>query len=152
MDNNDEDLSTLERRMSGWRPATGSLDADAMLFAAGRASVQRGVAQFAWPALTGCLALVAVCLGTWLAIERGQRQALAAQLQERTSRPAIVGGAEEPPQEEELAPDSYLAGWQALGQGADSWPAHPAAEGPADPRGPKPVIPQVGRPDTWLEP
>jgi len=51
----DGELNDLERRLSAWRPAAEGLDPDAVLFAAGRASVRPGPARFAWPALAACL-------------------------------------------------------------------------------------------------
>ena len=45
----DEDnLSDFERRLARWRPDSSGLDADAMMFAAGAASVERGGGQRFW--------------------------------------------------------------------------------------------------------
>ena len=79
-----DDMNDLERRLSGWRPSAAGLDADAVLFAAGRASVRRPRARLLWPALSGCLALLAAALGVALVQERGARLELAALLQTRS--------------------------------------------------------------------
>jgi hypothetical protein len=76
----DEHLTDLERRLAGWRPASDALDADAMLFAAGRASVRRSRSQFAWPAIAACLAVAVGILGMQLSAERAENQSLIAQL------------------------------------------------------------------------
>jgi hypothetical protein len=80
----EEDLSEVERRLSGWQPAAGNLDADAMLFAAGRAAGRRGRrAWLAW-ALCALLAVQAAGLGAWGLSERGERLALAGRLRDGT--------------------------------------------------------------------
>ena len=58
-----DDVKGLERRLSEWRPAAAGLDADGVLFAAGRASVRPGWGRIAWPVLSGFLALLAAILG-----------------------------------------------------------------------------------------
>lgn len=65
--NRPEDLNDLERRLAAWQPSRDGLDADAVLFAAGRASVQPRPARFVWPALTTLLTALIVVLGVWLA-------------------------------------------------------------------------------------
>ena len=147
-----DDLSELERRLASCQPTTDGLDADAMLFAAGRASVRPGPARFAWPALAACLAGLAVVLGTWLAAERGERLALAQRLQQvpapapaPSSSPAVPAESSKP---DEPSPNSLLAAHRALEQGLDGWPAQSVARGDsADPPSPAVPVLQVGRPD-----
>src|SRR5438552_19059242 len=83
-----DNLKDLERRLAACAPATGGLDADAMLFAAGRASARRGAARFVWPALTASLAALVVVLGIRLANERSERLALVQRL--RPESPAVL--------------------------------------------------------------
>ncbi len=81
----DEDnLSDCERRLARWRPDSTGLDTDAMLFAAGAASVERGGGQRFWVASCGLLIALTAVLGTWALLERAERQLLAAHLHERT--------------------------------------------------------------------
>jgi hypothetical protein len=77
-------LSDLERRLGRWQPDAAGLDADAMLFAAGAASVERGGGQRLWPASCGLLLGLSALLGTWALLERAERQMLAARLGDRT--------------------------------------------------------------------
>jgi hypothetical protein len=57
------DLTDLEHRLRGWRPAAATLDRDRMLFEAGRAAAHpAGLAQ-AWITATSFLTLLAVALG-----------------------------------------------------------------------------------------
>ena len=98
------DASELERRLIAWMPATAGLDADAMLFAAGRATARRG------PWGTLCVAGLVVVLGAWLAVERTERLRL-----ERLPRPAPATTAEWPPA-------SYGAARAALASDLDAWP------------------------------
>ena len=77
----DSDLNDLERRLANWRPAGDGLGADAMLFAAGRASVRRSPARFAWPAIAAGLILAVGLLSSRLAGERAVNRDLFAQLQ-----------------------------------------------------------------------
>src|SRR5262249_52883449 len=83
-----EDLSALEQRLAAWRPSPEGLDADRMLFAAGRASAAGPRARLLWPAAAACLALLSASLGAWLVSERGERLALARQLRQKEAAPA----------------------------------------------------------------
>src|SRR5438309_5921585 len=111
----DRDLNDLEQRLSVWRPAAEGLDSDAVLFAAGRASVRPSPARFVWPALAACFALVAAALGGSLASERSQRLELARLLEQRTPSPAPPSVSPSVPEPVEvvavvkLPPSSYLA-------------------------------------------
>src|SRR5262249_11142884 len=114
-------------------PATAGLDAEAMLFAAGRASVRPARARFVWPALTGCLAVLSVLLGVWLAGERAERVSLTQQLRPQApapgpSPPAVLP---EPPTSDGPNPNSVLAARRALEQGLEAWP--PMATGAGTP-------------------
>jgi hypothetical protein len=153
-----DDLNELERRLSSWQPAADCLDADAVLFAAGRASARPGPARLVWPALTGLLSVLCVALGLWLTAERDERLALARQLSERQSVPingptAVPAADVVPTESDEPAPDSYFVSHRALEQGLDAWPLPPIAY-----RGSSAVAPassaiyRVGRRDLLLEP
>ena len=83
-----DDMSDLEKRLSAWRPSLAGLDADGVLFAAGRASVRPGWGRIAWPVVSGCLALLVGFLGVALSQERAARVELAARLNE--SRPSVA--------------------------------------------------------------
>jgi hypothetical protein len=149
-------LNKLERRLSAWQPAVAGLDGDAMLFAAGRASVRPGPARFIWPALTACMTGLAACLGIWLAAERSERLDLARQLRQSSpalaTRPSPAVVSEESPAAEELPPDSYLASHRALEKGLDAWPPRTMVR--ADPPGPPPhpLIFQMGQRNALLDP
>jgi hypothetical protein len=153
-----DDLSELERRLSGLRPGSEGLDADAMLFAAGRASVRPGLGRLLWPALAGCLALLSAGLGAGLLSERTERLALAERL--RSAQTDSVPPRSAMPEDgdaalpEEIPADSYLAGRRALEQGLDPLPDRPEPQaGPPEelPPATGPVL-QVGRRDVGLQP
>src|SRR5262249_1003065 len=80
-------LNELERRLASWRPAADGLASDALLFAAGQAAARRDRNRFRWPAVAGCLTLLAMVLSGWLTAERSERLALARQLQQQTPIP-----------------------------------------------------------------
>jgi hypothetical protein len=148
-----DDLTDLERRLAACAPSAEGLDADAMLFAAGRASARRG--RLVWPALTAGLAVLSVALGAWLVAERAARLELARQLQQPAPAPApptaapVAPAAPEPPTANEPPQSSVLAFRQALEKGLDAWPSAPPSD--ADPPGPPrpdPPVLRVGRPDS----
>jgi hypothetical protein len=157
-----DDLSSLERRLAACEPAVAGLDADAMLFAAGRASIRPGSARFVWPGLTGAATALAVVFGFWLAAERAERLTLAEQLRQlsSTSVPTLSplpaggpGGPSEPPTTEQRPPNSLLAARQALEQGLDAWPAQSmAGAGAPGPPLPEPPVLQVGWRGALLDP
>ena len=153
-----DDLSEVERQLAAWAPAADGLDADAMLFAAGRDSAQSHPARFLWPALAGCLAVLSVVLGVWLAAERAERLNLARQLEIQAPTtvppPAFPTVSPlDPPIAEARSPDSLLASRPALEQGLDAWP--PVAVGGAVSSGPSspesPVL-RVGSRDVLFGP
>jgi hypothetical protein len=143
-----DDLSDLERRLSAWQPARDGLDADAMLFAAGRASAPR---RLAWPALAACLAALALSLGTWAAVERAGRLALAERLRQQAPvEPAPPTGPVETPSAEVPGPTSLLAAHRALEHGLDAWAPRPI-DTPAPGGSPEPPVLQVGDRKALLE-
>jgi hypothetical protein len=154
-----DDLSDVERRLAACEPDGAGLDADAMLFAAGRASVRPGPARFVWSALTVGLAALAVVLGAWLAAERAGRLALAQRLRQAAPAPTSVpvpppaAAPEEPPTADEPPPTSLLAVHQALARGLDPWPTQVVARAPTPPSpAPAPPVLQAGWRDALLDP
>jgi hypothetical protein len=156
-----EDLNELERRLSAWQPSRDALDADSVLFAAGRASVQPGPIRFVWPALSALLTALAIALGLWLVSERNERLALARRLHERSiapvvnSSPAPVSNTAptESPDLDEPEPDSYLASRRALEKGLDAWPSRVVVRsGPTDPSLTNPPILTLGQREALLDP
>jgi hypothetical protein len=155
-----EDLSELEHRLSAWRPADEGLNADAVLFAAGRASVRPGPVRFVWPALTVCLAGLATVLGVCLNVERSGRLALARQLRQPPPAPApksptpVEVSPEESPLPEDVPSTSFLAARRLLERGLDDWPERVVVarvETPAAALPHAPVL-QVGQRDLLLDP
>jgi hypothetical protein len=84
---NEDDLSDVERRLTGWQPAAERLDADAMLFAAGRAAGQGGLGRLLWPACCVLLVVQAAGLLVWGLAERAERLVLASRLHEQRPPP-----------------------------------------------------------------
>jgi hypothetical protein len=153
-----EDLRELERRLSAWEPSPERLDADALLFAAGRASARPGLSRYVWPALTACLTGLSVALAVALVVERSERLHLAKQLHQQSPVPAV---APSPPSDndaiefrsdDEVAPDSYLASQRALDKGLDAWPSRAIIQGGAAAAAPRTAIFQAGRRDLLLDP
>jgi hypothetical protein len=129
-----DDVSDLERRLAACEPSAAGLDADAMLFAAGQASARPGARRYLWPALAAAFAALAGLLAVGLTVERGERLALARQLQPRPADsfptpPPPADGAPEPPTAGDAAPDSVLAAHRALQQGLDAWPPRATLDG-----------------------
>jgi hypothetical protein len=149
-------LNDLERRLSAWQPSAEGLDADRMLFAAGRASARAGAGRFAWPALAACFALTAAALGGWLAAERAGRQELARLLrQQPPARPLAPEAAPTPaapPPGEPMPPSVYLAARRALEHGVDAWPPPPPPDGePQEGVQPGPPVLQVWQRDRLFD-
>jgi len=148
------DLNDVERLLSAMQPSTAGLDADSMLFAAGRDSVRPGMGRLLWPVLSGCLALAALVLGVGLLRERQVRQEMAAQLQRQT--PGLVVPADVPqpdivPANEAPAPTSYLAAARALAQSQD-WPTLATGEPVKGLASPSRSIWWAGQRDRVLDP
>jgi hypothetical protein len=150
----------LENRLAAWKPTADALDADVMLFAAGRASVRPSRLRYAWPSVAGLLTLVLVGQSIWLAGERGQRLALTQQLEEykkpwaASPRSEPTGVPSEVPPAEALPPDSYLAARRMLERGFDAWPDRPAAADKPSNSAPSPEaqIPRAGQLNRFLDP
>ncbi len=137
-------LTDLERRLAACAPSADGLDADAMLFAAGRASARPGRARLVWPGVVACLSAMSFVLGARLATERAERQQLAHQPEQPAPLlPPSV--APEPPTAEQPPNSSVLAARPALEQGLDAWPP---AKVPAGAPAPEPPVLRVGRPDS----
>ena len=121
----DGELNELERRLGEWRPSTVGLNADQMLFAAGRDSVRPGRGRNAGLIASGCLALLATALATGFMHERQARIDLFTQLQ--NLRPAgLLNGTVTPESAEVFlaeapAASSYFAGHAALAHDPDVW-------------------------------
>lgn len=84
------EMSDLERRLAGWRPAADGLDADAMLFAAGRASARRPVSRFAWPAIAAALALALGVSESTRSVERREHEVALARLSDASQSPTAA--------------------------------------------------------------
>jgi hypothetical protein len=124
MDSKPDNMTDLERRLAALAPANEGLNTDAMLFAAGRASVRPRAGRFVWPALAGLLGLLAIGLGIELTRERGERLVLVQLLRQAEQRqtpasdlavPADFGPTEAP------AADSLVASHRVLENGLESW-------------------------------
>jgi hypothetical protein len=157
MDTHPDNLNDVERRLAACQPATDGLDADALLFAAGRASARRGPARFIWPSLALSLAVVSISLGVWLAQERAERIRLARELDARPApaappAPSPAPAEQQPPSSSEPPSSSVLASHHMLEQDIDKWPT-PADSGndPPDPT-PDPPVLRVGLPDSLIIP
>jgi hypothetical protein len=134
-----DDLNDVERRLAGWRPASGSLDADAMLFAAGQAAGRRGRGRLLWPALCVLLTVQAALLGAWGLSERAERQALASQLRERAPAPDAHPATEVAVTGYAPSPEDYLHLRRRAERDPNGWlaslqPAGPPALGPPSPQ------------------
>jgi hypothetical protein len=108
----DEHLTDLERRLARWQPQSTGLDAEAMLFAAGRASVRQSPARFAWPAVAACLAIGTGILSVQLFHQRAAHRTILARMIE-TTMPVV---SDQPP---ELPANSYLLVRRALERDPD---------------------------------
>jgi hypothetical protein len=153
MDTHPDDLSDLERRLAAWQPAAQGLDADAMLFAAGRAAGRPPRGRLLWAALSVSLAVLAVALGAWAARERSGRLALAQQLRQPAApAPGPLPPAAVPSEEPAESPstDSLLAARRALEHGLDAWPPRPVVS--SDPSPPSAPVLRLGGRNSLLGP
>jgi hypothetical protein len=153
MHTNSDDLSDLKRRLAGCEPSPAGLDADAMLYAAGRASApQPGPARFVWPALSGALAVLAAVLGVCLVAERADRLAMDRGIQDALHIKAQLGQAaqSEPLEKDSWAPSSVLAARRALEEGIDAWPSVPETQPPGPPMPAEPIL-RVGKLSSSLD-
>jgi hypothetical protein len=157
MDANPDDLNDLERRLLSCKPAADGLDAEAMLFAAGRAVATRATPGFVWPVLACCMTALSAVLGIWLQSERDEKHMLAQRLSQQSpmQTPAIaapvVAFPIEPVSEE--SPDSVHAARRALESGsAEDWVPRATPRGNAlNPPSENLHVLQVGQRDTFLD-
>src|SRR6266852_1544326 len=138
-----DDMKKLERRLADWKPTPEGLDAEAMLFAAGRASVRPSKAWLAWPVVSVCLALVAVVLGTRMATERSERLALLRELHNRPFEPtpAATPLTDETLAAVPLASNSYLVLRREWEQHPGDWAMRRADPSPTPKTPPGPESP-----------
>jgi hypothetical protein len=128
-----DDLNEIERRLSGWQPATEDLHPDAMLFAAGRAAGRRSRMPLLWPAACVFLALQAAGLGVWALNERAACQALARRLEQRGPEgrpPAETAAVKGSDFSYRPSPEDYLSLRHALEQDSSGWLSSPLPAGP----------------------
>jgi hypothetical protein len=154
MDAQNPDLSPLERRLSCLRPSSDGLAADALLFAAGRASAQASKGRHVWPALAGCFALLAAVLGGWVASERTERLALARQMQDRqeAGKPAPASTVQEASHPRVTpSPDSLLAARLSLAHDFDAWLASAGQPSPTSQESPRQFVPRAWQPGDLLD-
>lgn len=153
---NSDDLSRLERCLSAWQPAEAGLNADAVLFAAGRASVRPSPTRFVWPTLTAIAAVLAIVLGVRLVHEQSERLALAQQIQRVTAKASISPSLDtdtEPRPQGEMSPDSLFVSHRLLENGLDAWPPQVVARAESPlPAVQDPPVLRVGRLDVLLDP
>jgi hypothetical protein len=117
-----DELTPLERQLATCQPSAAGLDADAMLFAAGRAAAPASRPRFVWPIISCGFAFLSLVLAVGLASERSERRALADSLRQRPFvTEALVAAVMPPPA---MSPDSYLAARRMIEHDADAWPAH----------------------------
>ncbi len=122
---NSDELNELARRLSSYSPAAAGLDADAMLFAAGRASALRGRAQMVWWGSTASLITLVVLLSSLLTRERNERLVLAQKLRQvlPVAAPNLPAPVDPSPADDPGWTPVLIDVHQALEQGRDPWPA-----------------------------
>src|SRR5262245_61875534 len=135
-----DDLKKLEARLANWKPAPEGLDPEAMLFAAGRASV-RTKARLVWPFVSGCLALAVIAISARLSAERSERLALFREIPQTSSEVAVASGSVPNGQElNALEATSYLVlrqKWENQGEETVRPSGHDAVpKGPGIPETP----------------
>jgi hypothetical protein len=146
-----DDLNDLAQRLAAWRPAQAGLDADRMLFDAGRAAARPGKAAIVWPVAAGCLSLLAAVLAIGLIHEHEENLALVRRLE---ARPAPTLPAPTPAQTDPLAalpPDAYLELRRALEEDPEGWP-EPVAGSSSGSTTSSPVVLRACDREAFLEP
>jgi hypothetical protein len=142
------DVKEFEKRLSRLQPTPEGLNADAMLFAAGRASAR---SWRMWATAAGLLAVLALGLGCALLVERTERLTLAHQLAQRQG---VVNATPNvsPPGQVDPASDDYLQlRNRVLHQGIEAWPTVPGNRtGPGLPPPAEPIL-QVWSPDRLID-
>jgi hypothetical protein len=143
-----EDLSDLEKRLGRLQPSADGLDAEAMLFAAGRASAHD---WRIWAGAAGLIALLAFGLGVALQVERTERKALVQQLAQR-QQSLEPPGLDGPPSPVEPGPEGYLRLRDlVVEKGIEAWPAERSERANLEPHLPESQILQVGSWDRLIE-
>jgi hypothetical protein len=140
-----DDLSGVERLLSGWRPDAAGLNRDAMLFAAGLAVGKEGRGRLLWPALCGLLAVLTAASGMWGLKECAECQFLVSRLQERTrpaGLPPITSFAVAAVTSFRPSPDGYFNLRRRMEQDPSRWLASRESTGSAPP-GPAPPEPAI---------
>jgi hypothetical protein len=153
----DPDLTAVERALAGLAPSAGTLNRDALMFAAGRQSVRRG---WAWPAVAAGSAFAAAVLAAFLLLRPPTVQTVVVEVpqppREEPSRPADTAAPSEEPRPP-MSPPSRETDYLTLRHQVERWgdaglPASrpSAAEAPAlddDWLG----LPPGSRVDPWLQ-
>jgi hypothetical protein len=134
-----DELTSLERQLAACLPSGDGLDADEMLFAAGRVSAQR--ANTLWPASACGLAVLSLALGAGWRAERHERTALAARLNLQQFTSAVMSLPDLVPAPPPPGPGSYMFVRRAMERDPDGWPAH--AETDPSPGQPSPNPPSI---------
>jgi hypothetical protein len=149
----EDELNKFERRLAGWQPASGNLDADAVLFAAGLAAAGRGRGRWLWPVSCAFLVMLAAGLGIWGVSERAERQTLANRLREHAPGSSVA-----PASDRAVVPEpSYpLKGYLNVRRQAEEDPSRWLASSqsteplPPGPLPPEPTILRSGQLDGFL--
>jgi hypothetical protein len=142
-----DDLSRVERLLSGWRPDETGLNRDAMLFAAGLAAGKEGRGRLLWPGLCSLLVVSTAALGIWGLGERAERQILVSRLHEHAQPTGLAptnSFAVATHLSFRLSPDGYLNLRRRMEQDPSRWLASRESTGTAPP-GPAPPEPAILR-------
>jgi hypothetical protein len=132
----EDDMNKLERRLASWQPASVGLDADAVLFAAGRAAGRRG--RLYWAASCAVLTMLAVGLGLWGISERAERQVLASRLAPVLDTASSSDGTTLPEPSYSPSPNGYLNVRRQAEEDPGRWLASSQFEEPSPPGPPPP--------------
>ncbi|HLW64837.1 MAG TPA: hypothetical protein VKS79_05910 [Gemmataceae bacterium] len=153
MQANFHEMNEIERRLAACAPAGDGLKADAMLFAAGRASARRSPATFLWPVAFTALSLLTITVYSMWMNEHQERIAMASQLRQ------ILMAAPTSPLKPGTAPEEYDRGsggllevHRALEQNRDPLPAEPEIFFGTSRPSPEPEIMRADSLNHMLEP
>jgi hypothetical protein len=145
MDAHPDDLNDLERRLAAWQPAADGLDADRLLFDAGRAAASARSRRIH----LAHLVLATFCF-VWAVFEHHERLSLERRVRELSAPSPTAPAVPEPSlSPEPPSPHSLLASHRVLDRGLDAWPA-PTAPGPESPPAPARPILRAGQTDALL--
>jgi hypothetical protein len=126
MQPNFHEMNDLERRLAACVPAADGLNADAMLFASGRASARSGPAAFLWPVAFIALSLLTITVTALWMNEHQERIALASQLRVLLiTTPTSPTKSEPSSGEYERSAGGLLEVHRALDEDRDPLPAEP---------------------------